>query len=128
MLPLVAAEQGASPTPASRGGELTVGLDDVIGAVVDQLRIDAEHEPEGALDLRCIVVRDAQLTHRALDQALDAGNVVAACGAYSESLGVGHATTIIPVLASRYRANWSCVSCTRTGASSLASSASSSVL
>jgi hypothetical protein len=101
VLPLIAAEQRAPPAPAAGRDDCAVRFDDVIRGITDELRIDAEHEPERALDLRGVVVRGTQLAHRALDQSFDGGNIVALRHANVEVLG--HATTFADERASRYR-------------------------
>jgi hypothetical protein len=104
VLPLITAEQRAPPAPAAGRHERTADFDDVVRAVIDELRVDAEHEPQGTLDLRLVIVPDAQGPHRALDQPLNLGDVVPVCRAHCEQFGVGHRTTFAPSLPLRYSA------------------------
>jgi hypothetical protein len=50
---LVAAVEGRAATPATTAGDLTVDLDNEVGAILDRLRVDA-HDRATRLDLRVV--------------------------------------------------------------------------
>ncbi len=67
---LVAAEERAAATPTAARDDLAALLDDEVGAVGDQLRVDAEDVTDRGLRLGRRVVADAEPARRAGDQFL----------------------------------------------------------
>jgi hypothetical protein len=65
---LVAAEERAPLAPAAAAGDAPFCFHDEVGAVADELRVDAERAGERALDLRIAVVTTAQAACRGSDQ------------------------------------------------------------
>ena len=85
---MIAAEQGGAPAPAAASGDRTVLLDDEIGAIVDQLRVEAHHI-ERRLDSLGRKEAALQLPDRGRHQIFQHGNVVAPC----EAMGERHAVS-----------------------------------
>ena len=72
----ITAEQRAPLAPAAAGDELAVRFRDEVGAIQDQLRVDAERAAQRAFDLRRRVVIGAELARGARDQVDELGLVV----------------------------------------------------
>jgi hypothetical protein len=74
-LRLVSPEQRSSATPATAGDDPSVGFDHKVGAIGDELAIDAEDIPDGGFGLRGRVVPDAERARGTGDQGLQVRNV-----------------------------------------------------
>src|SRR6185295_13662981 len=89
-LPAVAAEKPMAAAPPAAPDHLPGGLGDVVGAVVDELSVDAEDLGDGRRDLFGRVVADAQLTRREVDERLKRLDVAARRDTDRDLDGLGH--------------------------------------
>src|SRR6478752_232112 len=77
VLPFIASEQRATSAPTASGDDAFRLLHGVVGTVVDQLRVHAEHETQRTRDLIGRIPVCAQLPNGSLDQSLKCGDVFA---------------------------------------------------
>lgn len=75
------AEKCASFAPTSTSDYAAVMLNDEVGLIIDQLRINAEYMPSDGIGLRRRVVASAQLSTGSHDQILERRDVGVQSGA-----------------------------------------------